>query len=120
MLESLLEALEKSLNFHQTRLYEPEVPNSHRLAHFIFQGIMALVLYAVLRNPCLVQCFAPQKVSSYAVSANLYDPTHIQQHTSPGEGQYQFHPSALDVGSLKGSRASLLNEVNIYCQCQSL
>ena len=92
---------------------------------------MALVLYAVLRNPCLVQCFAPQKVSSYAVSANLYDPTHIQQHTSPGEGQYQFHPSALDVGSLKGSRASLLNEVNIYrtslltevniyCQCQSL
>ena len=50
------------------------------------------------------------------MNANPLDPTRSylpQIHSTPGTGQYQFHPATLDVASLKGSRASLLNEVRL-------
>ncbi|KAH3717902.1 hypothetical protein DPMN_060698 [Dreissena polymorpha] len=76
----------------------------------IIQGLMALVLYAVLRNPCIASCITPQRASSYSMTGHLFDPALPQGGAGSPGGQYQFHPSTLDVGSLKGSRASLLNE----------
>lgn len=64
---------------------------------------MALVLYTILRNPWIQKCFGPQK-SAYPVTSGgdgLPIPSH---HTN----------NILDIGSLKGSRASVLNEVSIY------
>ena len=76
-----------------------------------FQGLMALILYSLLRNPCLTHCFGPQRASSYSMTGHMFDPNQTQAAPNTGTGQYQFHPATLDVGSLKGSRASLLNEV---------
>ncbi|XP_052793587.1 adhesion G-protein coupled receptor V1-like [Mya arenaria] len=77
----------------------------------ILQGLMAVVAYALLRNPCLAGFLAPQRASSYSMTGHMFDPAlSTHQGAGPPQGQYQFHPSTLDVGSLKGSRASLLNE----------
>ncbi|KAK3601207.1 hypothetical protein CHS0354_004407 [Potamilus streckersoni] len=75
---------------------------------FIFNtvmGLMALILYAVLRNPCVYQRLNPRKVSTYSVNGSLH-----HQNLRHGVEQYGFHPSNLDIASLKGSKASLLNE----------
>jgi len=46
------------------------------------------------------------------MNGHIFDPTlSAATGAPPGPGQYQFHPTTLDVASLKGSRASLLNEV---------
>lgn len=74
---------------------------------------MAFVLYALLRNPCLANWLSPQRASSYSMNGHIFDPTLSSTGAPPGSGQYQFHPTTLDVGSLKGSRASLLNEVRL-------
>ncbi|KAL4228132.1 hypothetical protein ACF0H5_013567 [Mactra antiquata] len=76
----------------------------------IIQGIMAFVLYAILRNPWVMSCCAPQRASSYSMNGHTFTSADVQTGQSAGTGQYQFHPATLDVGSLKGSRASLLNE----------
>ncbi|KAL3865787.1 hypothetical protein ACJMK2_043142 [Sinanodonta woodiana] len=75
---------------------------------FIFNtvmGIMALVLYAVLRNPCVHQCLGLRQVSTYSVNGSLH-----HQNLRNGVEQYEINPSTLDIASLKGSKASLLNE----------
>lgn len=93
------------LFFENVHKYE----NCHTVLHF--QGVMAFILYALLRNPCLASCISPQGASSYSMNGHIFDPTLSTTGAPPGPGQYQFHPTTLDAGSLKGSRASLLNEV---------
>ena len=67
---------------------------------FVLQGIMVLVLYTFLRNPCIQKCFGPQK-SNYPLNTGT-DGLPLPSH----------HPNVLDIGTLKESRASVLNEVS--------
>ena len=64
---------------------------------------MVLVLYTILRNPWIQKCFGPQK-SNYPLSANTDGLSLPSHHTN----------NILDIGSLKGSRASVLNEVSVF------
>lgn len=66
---------------------------------------MALVLYTILRNPCMQKCYGPQK-SNYPVNTD-------------GLSLPPNHTNVLDIGSLKGSRASILNEVKCFLHSTS-
>ena len=78
---------------------------------------MALVLYALMRNPCLATCITPQRASSYSMTGHMFEPALSHAGSGPPAGQYQFRPATLDAGSLKGSHASLLNEVCTMWKC---
>ncbi|XP_060082724.1 adhesion G-protein coupled receptor V1-like [Ylistrum balloti] len=69
----------------------------------LLQGLLALVLYTILRNPCVQQCFGPQK-QLYSISADA------NTGTMSGGDDIRHHMASVEIGSLKGSRASLLNE----------
>ncbi|XP_069137444.1 adhesion G-protein coupled receptor V1-like isoform X2 [Argopecten irradians] len=69
----------------------------------LLQGLLALVLYTILRNPCIQQCFGPQK-QLYSISADA------NAGAMSGGDDIRHHMASVEIGSLKGSRASLLNE----------
>ncbi|XP_033749541.1 adhesion G-protein coupled receptor V1-like [Pecten maximus] len=69
----------------------------------LLQGLLALVLYTILRNPCVQQCFGPQK-QLYSISADA------NTGVMSGGDDIRHHMASVEIGSLKGSRASLLNE----------
>ncbi|XP_064619709.1 adhesion G-protein coupled receptor V1-like [Lineus longissimus] len=64
----------------------------------IIQGLYALVVYTILRNPCL-PCLRPQK-QSYAVSVNMNGDT---------GGHYPHHDGPSLIDSIKGSKISLVH-----------
>jgi hypothetical protein len=75
--------------------------------HIFIQGVMALVLYTILRNPCMQKCYGPQK-SNYPLNTG-----------TDGLSLPSNHTNVLDIGSLKGSRASILNEVKCFLHSTS-
>lgn len=79
----------------------PDAPDLGVVCHGefspLFQGLYALIVYTILRHPCL-PCTGPQK-ASYTFSG------------APLEGSTQPYHSQPVSPKSKGSRASLLNEV---------
>ncbi len=72
---------------------------------FWLQGLFAVIVYAVLRNPCL-PCFQPQK-ADYAIN---YGMSVAGDTPTP---YHQVHAPSLGAPSIKGSKASLMHEVSL-------
>ncbi|XP_055956200.1 adhesion G-protein coupled receptor V1 [Patella vulgata] len=68
----------------------------------IIQGLMALVLYAILRNPC-ISCWNRRKSSGYATSSHF-------DTLPPPKVDYSFRRNHYSTPPVRGSRASLLNQ----------
>ncbi|XP_061172919.1 adhesion G-protein coupled receptor V1-like [Saccostrea echinata] len=69
----------------------------------IVQALLVIVLYTILRNPCVQECLGPQK-RAYSMSTE-----NLQQNGSlPAD--FHHHTFTTEIGSLKGSTASVVNE----------
>lgn len=68
----------------------------------IIQALLVIVLYTVLRNPCVQECLEPQKRAYSMSTENLHPST-----TVPADFHNTF---TTEIGSLKGSTASVVNE----------
>ncbi|KAK7486836.1 hypothetical protein BaRGS_00021983 [Batillaria attramentaria] len=68
----------------------------------ILQGLLALVLYAILRNPCLMRCIPGHKTS-------YYNPAHSDVGALPTPAP-DYGRLNVSAASIKGSRTSLINE----------
>lgn len=71
------------------------------------QALLVIVLYTVLRNPCVQECLEPQKRAYSMSTENLHHST-----TVPADFHNTF---TTEIGSLKGSTASVVNEVGVSC-----
>nr|KAG5699574.1 hypothetical protein BaRGS_033770 [Batillaria attramentaria] len=65
-------------------------------------GLLALVLYAILRNPCLMRCIPGHKTS-------YYNPAHSDVGALPTPAP-DYGRLNVSAASIKGSRTSLINE----------
>ena len=73
------------------------------------QGVLVLVLYAILRNPCLARCIPRQK--SYYTASNTDVGT-----LPPPSLTYSNHLAVSNntINMMKGSRTSLINDVSHF------
>lgn len=78
------------------------------LFFFGIQGLLVLLLYGILRNPCLRSCGpCKKKFTSDHRDAGSLPPVSNSYNNMIYSGQAYPHD-----GSVKGSQASLINEVN--------